>query len=314
MRRQRESGFALLLVFAMAAAIAIMLYSQLPRAAFEAQREKEQLLIDRGQEYQRAIQLFVARWTKYPQSMDELEQFGGKRYLRRRYKDPMTGKDEWRLIRINAAGQLVDSAVKKTEEKKRETVSTFITEAPAMSGVNTTQTAAPNVGLRRRPSEQAPATEGADILNMPVNPGDNSLQLGQSANPQAATPVLPNTVNPQFANQNVPGMPAYDPTNVNNPGNIPGIPGQGVQPFPGGATAMAPANPNYPNPGGMGTGAAVIGVNPATAAIQAQLGMAPPTSYPTPNYEQQMAALQQQQMAALHYSSNRWLPSSNRCL
>ena len=42
-RRSGESGFALLLVFLMAALIAIMLYRELPRLAFESQRAKEQL-------------------------------------------------------------------------------------------------------------------------------------------------------------------------------------------------------------------------------------------------------------------------------
>ena len=40
MKRQ-ERGFALLMVFLMAAAISIMLYRQLPRVAFESQRDKD---------------------------------------------------------------------------------------------------------------------------------------------------------------------------------------------------------------------------------------------------------------------------------
>ena len=52
-----ERGFALLIVFLLAAAVAVMLYQQMPRVAFESQREKEQLLIDRGQQYIRGIQL-----------------------------------------------------------------------------------------------------------------------------------------------------------------------------------------------------------------------------------------------------------------
>ena len=40
-----RDGYAVLLVFAMAAAVAISLYIELPRAAFEAQRDKEQTLI-----------------------------------------------------------------------------------------------------------------------------------------------------------------------------------------------------------------------------------------------------------------------------
>ena len=31
----------------------------------------------------------------------------------------MTGKDEWRLVHVNAAGQLVDSLIKKKEEEKK---------------------------------------------------------------------------------------------------------------------------------------------------------------------------------------------------
>ena len=58
-RRKNESGFALLLVFLMAAILAISLYMEIPRVAFETQRQKEQLLVERGEQYKRAIQLFV---------------------------------------------------------------------------------------------------------------------------------------------------------------------------------------------------------------------------------------------------------------
>ena len=37
-RRRSQSGFALLLVFLMAAIIAIMLYLEIPRVAFDTQR------------------------------------------------------------------------------------------------------------------------------------------------------------------------------------------------------------------------------------------------------------------------------------
>ena len=59
-----ESGFAMLLVFAMAAAVAIMLYLELPRVAFEAQRSREQLLIERGEQYKRAIQLYFRKFKQ----------------------------------------------------------------------------------------------------------------------------------------------------------------------------------------------------------------------------------------------------------
>ena len=71
-RHSQESGFALLLVFAMAAILAITLYLELPRVAFEAQRNKEQLLLDRGGEYKRGIQLFVRKFGRFPAKIEDL--------------------------------------------------------------------------------------------------------------------------------------------------------------------------------------------------------------------------------------------------
>ncbi len=108
-----ERGFALLLVFAMAAAIAILIYLEIPRVAFEHQREKEALLVDRGEQFIRAIQLYTKKLNKNPQTLDDLDKSQNIRFLRRRYKDPMTGSDEWRLIHVDAAGQYTDSKVHK---------------------------------------------------------------------------------------------------------------------------------------------------------------------------------------------------------
>src|SRR3954452_278646 len=131
-RRQQESGFALLFVFLMASTIAIMMYVQLPRTAFEAQRAKEEMLQERGEQYIRAIQLYVAKWRSYPPSLDALEKTNNVRFLRKRYKDPMTGKDEWRAIHVNSAGQLVDSIVQKQTEEKKPNLNTFVAEMPAI--------------------------------------------------------------------------------------------------------------------------------------------------------------------------------------
>jgi len=75
-RHEGERGFALLLVFLMAAVIGIMLWSQLPRVAIQSQRAKEQLLIERGEQFKRAIQLFMRAnkgAPRYPADMDDLD-------------------------------------------------------------------------------------------------------------------------------------------------------------------------------------------------------------------------------------------------
>jgi type II secretory pathway pseudopilin PulG len=75
----------LLLVFVMAAAIAITLYIEVPRIAFESQRTREQMAIDRALQYKRAIQLFYRKYQTYPQTLDDLETTRNIRFLRRRY-------------------------------------------------------------------------------------------------------------------------------------------------------------------------------------------------------------------------------------
>jgi hypothetical protein len=117
MRPRREGagqrGFALLLVFAMAAAIAVLIYLEMPRVAFEHQRDKEALLADRGEQFIRAIELYVRKFKKLPQTLDDLDVSQNIRFLRRRYTDPMTGSDEWRLIHTDMNGQYLDSKVHK---------------------------------------------------------------------------------------------------------------------------------------------------------------------------------------------------------
>jgi type II secretory pathway pseudopilin PulG len=108
-QRRDERGFAMLFIFALAGIAALMLYVELPKAVFESQRAKEELLVSRGQEYQRAIQLYFRKYRKYPATIEDLEKTAGIRFLRRKYVDPMTGKDEWRLIHVNGAGQFTDS-------------------------------------------------------------------------------------------------------------------------------------------------------------------------------------------------------------
>jgi type II secretory pathway pseudopilin PulG len=92
--RRRERGYALLFVLFLGALVAIGLALSLPRAAVEAQRAKEDVLIYRGSQYSRAVQLYFRKFRKYPASMDDLEKTNNVRFLRRRYTDPITKSDE----------------------------------------------------------------------------------------------------------------------------------------------------------------------------------------------------------------------------
>lgn len=117
-RRRDQGGFVLLTLLFTAAAIAIQLAIALPRAAMEAQRIREEKLIYRGEQYKRAIELYYRKHQKYPQELDDLEDTNGVRYLRQRYKDPLSGEDEWRLIHMGPDGRFKDSIVYDTEDEE----------------------------------------------------------------------------------------------------------------------------------------------------------------------------------------------------
>ncbi len=109
---ERERGSALLIVFVFAAVVAIMLYREMPVAVFEAHRQKEQLLIDRGEEYEHAIKLYVRKVGTFPPSIEALENTNRMRFLRHKFDDPLTGKDDWRILHAGPGGMIVDSKVK----------------------------------------------------------------------------------------------------------------------------------------------------------------------------------------------------------
>ena len=79
--------------------------------------KKEELLVSRGDQYKRAVKLFVRKVGRFPNSIDELENTNRMRFLRHRYDDPLTGKDDWRLIHAGPGGIILDSKVKSKTDK-----------------------------------------------------------------------------------------------------------------------------------------------------------------------------------------------------
>ena len=71
------------------------------------QREKERQLLFVGQQFRQALAAYYNRSTgtvkQFPKALDELlkdpRQLTSQRYLRRIYRDPMTGQTEWGLVK-----------------------------------------------------------------------------------------------------------------------------------------------------------------------------------------------------------------------
>jgi type II secretory pathway pseudopilin PulG len=97
-----ERGYAMAALLVMLTIMAIMMTAAMPVWRQQAQREKEEELVWRGQQYVRAIRLFQAKNQSFPPSIDVLVQ---GRYIRQKYKDPITDDDFLPLGAAGAPGQ-----------------------------------------------------------------------------------------------------------------------------------------------------------------------------------------------------------------
>jgi type II secretory pathway pseudopilin PulG len=93
-----ESGYVLLGVMILLALFVVAMAVTAPRIAAEIQRDREVETMHRGKQYIRAIQLYYRKFNAYPPSVDALVKTNEIRFLRKRYVDPLTGKDDWKTI------------------------------------------------------------------------------------------------------------------------------------------------------------------------------------------------------------------------
>src|SRR5208337_1868265 len=91
--RRTERGYILLTLILFVALITIAAVVTAPIIAHQMKRDREEELIHRGVQYSRAMKHFYKKLGHYPTRIEELENTNNVRFLRRRYKDPITGKD-----------------------------------------------------------------------------------------------------------------------------------------------------------------------------------------------------------------------------
>jgi type II secretory pathway pseudopilin PulG len=102
--RSGESGYVLLAVMLAVTLILVAMSIELPRIAQQIKREKEEELVHRGKDYATAVKRFVHKnGGRYPLSVEQLEDTNHIRFLRKRYKDPMTGESDWKMVHVGEA-------------------------------------------------------------------------------------------------------------------------------------------------------------------------------------------------------------------
>src|SRR5215475_6830893 len=101
-RRRDESGYAMAALIMAITVMAIAMTVAMPVWKHASQREKEEELVFRGEQYVHAIGLFQRKYANaYPPTIDVLVQ---QKFLRKKYKDPITNDDFVPLTQASQQG------------------------------------------------------------------------------------------------------------------------------------------------------------------------------------------------------------------
>ena len=73
-----------------------------PSVTFNIKRDREEEMVHRGVQYSRAIRAYYKKFNRYPMKIEDLENSNQMRFLRKRYKDPLTGKN-FKLLHFGEA-------------------------------------------------------------------------------------------------------------------------------------------------------------------------------------------------------------------
>lgn len=95
---QADAGFTLVALIVTIFLVLLALSVAAPKMAMQLKRDRELETQHRANEYTRAIRLYYRKFQNYPTSLEQLEKTNNQRFLRQRYKDPLTGEANWRLI------------------------------------------------------------------------------------------------------------------------------------------------------------------------------------------------------------------------
>lgn len=249
-RARGQEGYILLVLMLMAALILIGLAMEAPAIGTQIRRDREQELIHRGAQYARAIKRYYKKFGAYPVRIEQLENTNNIRFLRKKYKDPITGQD-FRLLRFGDLQLSVKSPGSSTGPGVATPTSAFSASSPTSGpgqpvspvGPSSTQVASGGAAFGGGPIVGVASTSDKSSLHV-FNEKDHykdwefiydptqdrgSLIQGPYNGPQTqAAGNIPGAVSPGQMNQ-PPGQPFGPSGPVGQP--QPGF-GQGPQPAP----------------------------------------------------------------------------------
>lgn len=209
-RRPGESGYAILLalflILIMLAGASVAMLDM----KTQGRRQREEMMIWRGEQYKRAIRLYFHKTGHYPQTIDDLEKgLPDLHFLRQAYKDPMNAGDgAWRFIYVNQAGQIIGSVKYANLQQMALLDQPGGPQAPGVPGLGTPAsslaqqttssiTAFSQIGATTGPAGSGQSTGGVAGDTSGQNPQQNPQDPNAPQNPPAQQPQSGFGQNPQ---------------------------------------------------------------------------------------------------------------------
>jgi type II secretory pathway pseudopilin PulG len=236
---RHDEGYAMAALIIGIAVMAIVMTAAMPVWKHAAQREKEEELVFRGEQYVHAIGLFQRKYANaFPPSVDLLVE---QKFLRKKYKDPITGQDFVPLTQASQQGGLQPGAPQRGGQ------TTSPTSPTGRGGQPTTGGAPAGIGQPAGIATPGGAPAGG-IIGVTSKSTDSSIRLykGRSHYNEWAFVYTAPVQAPSAAPGQRGGLPGQQ-------GQPPaGGPGRGRGGFPN--APNGPARGNFPpfNPGGQG--------------------------------------------------------------
>jgi type II secretory pathway pseudopilin PulG len=175
--RHAQAGYVLLVMMLFLTLLAIGLAAVAPAIGQQIRRDKELETIHRGKQYARAVRLYYRKFGRYPVTLDNLDNTNNMRFLRKRFKDPMSTDGTWRIIHFGEARLTMPQSAP------------LLPGATVLGGSNTTgafgSSAGPGLGFgssgaaASQPSSGDPSQTGSASGAQPASPG--GLTLGGGA-------------------------------------------------------------------------------------------------------------------------------------
>jgi type II secretory pathway pseudopilin PulG len=180
MNKAPQNGYVLLTLLLFISLMVIAAAVAAPTIAFEIKRDREMEMIHRGVQYTRAIRAFTKTTARYPLRLEELQSTDSRRFIRKLYKDPITGKD-FRLLHVSDIHPDTAPLQNSTGSQGNSNPNAADSVNPSnASGDQTTQAAntlglaaTPNPAGQQNPFGQSPFGQNAAGRNSQSNNNDS---------------------------------------------------------------------------------------------------------------------------------------------